>query len=190
MIPINWLDCILLLVMLASFLSGLKTGFVRVVVHLLATVGGLLAGFWCYGILGAELHPWIHDAIAANLAGFTLIFLGVMLAGSLIGMVIARMFRFVGLGWLDHLLGGAAGLLRGALLVAVVVAAIVAFTPGPTPGFLRDSKVLPYATEISTVIAEFAPHELKDGFAQQMERLKQLWLHRTTNGALKEKGNV
>lgn len=190
MISLNWLDGILLLVVLASFLSGLKTGFVRVVVHLVATVAGLLAGFWCYGIVAAELRPWIHDPVTANLAGFTLIFLGVMLFGSLIGMILARLFRTIGLGWLDHLLGGAAGLVRGALLVAAAVAAIVAFTPGPTPSFLENSKVLPYATDISSAVAEFAPRELKEGFAQQMERLKQLRLHRTTNDTLKEKGSV
>jgi membrane protein required for colicin V production len=108
------------------------------------------------------------------------IFLGVMLVGSLIGMLLARLFQSIGLGWLDHLLGGAAGLVRGALLVAVAVAAIVAFTPGPTPQFLSESMVLPYASKISTAIAELAPRELKEGFAQQMEKLKQFRLHRTS----------
>jgi membrane protein required for colicin V production len=186
----NWLDIVLLLVILVSILSGLKTGFVRVALHLVATVFGLLAGFWCYGIAAGELQPWIHNPVTANLVGFTLIFLGVMIVGSLLGMVLARIFRWIGLGWLDHVLGGAAGLLRGALLVAVVVAAIAAFTPGPTPGFLAESKILPYATQISTAVAEFAPRELKDGFAAQMERLKQFHLHQKPSDPLKEKGTV
>jgi membrane protein required for colicin V production len=176
----NWLDVLLLLVMAGSFLSGLKTGFVRVAIHLVATIAGLLAGFWCYGIAAGELQSWIHDPVTANLAGFAVIFLGVMLVGSLIGMLLARLFQSIGLGWLDHLLGGAAGLVRGALLVAVAVAAIVAFTPGPTPQFLSESMVLPYASKISTAIAELAPRELKEGFAQQMEKLKQFRLHRTS----------
>jgi membrane protein required for colicin V production len=186
----NWLDVVLLLVILASVLSGLRTGFVRVVIHLVATVCGLLAGFWCYGIAAGELQPWIHNPVTANLVGFTLIFLGVMFVGSLLGMILANIFRWIGLGWLDHLMGGAAGVVRGALLVAVVVAAIVAFTPGPTPGFLAESKVLPYATQISTAIAEFAPRELKDGFAAQMERLKQFHLHQRPGDTLKDKGTV
>jgi membrane protein required for colicin V production len=128
--------------------------------------------------------------VTANLVGFTLIFLGVMFVGSLLGMILANIFRWIGLGWLDHLMGGAAGVVRGALLVAVVVAAIVALTPGPTPGFLAESKVLPYATQISTVIAEFAPRELKDGFAAQMERLKQFHLHQRPGDTLKDKGTV
>jgi membrane protein required for colicin V production len=176
----NWLDVLLLLVMAGSFLSGLKTGFVRVAIHLVATIAGVLAGFWCYGIAAGELQSWIHDPVTANLAGFAVIFLGVMLVGSLIGMLLARLFQSIGLGWLDHLLGGAAGLVRGALLVAVAVAVIVAFTPGPTPQFLSESMVLPYASKISTAIAELAPRELKEGFAQQMEKLKQFRLHRTS----------
>jgi hypothetical protein len=53
---------------------------------------------------------------------------------------------------------------------------VMAFTPLPAPAFLSDSKVVPYATVVSGAITEFAPKPLRDGFLQQMEKLKQLWM--------------
>jgi membrane protein required for colicin V production len=172
----NVFDIFLLGVIAVSGLSGIRTGFTRVVVHLAASIVGLLAAFWCYGIVAAQLHPWIGQPLAAQVIGFCLIFFGTMLLGSLCGMVLVRFFDLIGLGWLDHLLGAAAGLLRGALLVAMIAAVVVAFTPQPTPAFLSESQVLPYATNASGLIAEFAPKHLRDDFLDQMFKLKQMWL--------------
>ncbi|HJY05226.1 MAG TPA: CvpA family protein [Bryobacteraceae bacterium] len=177
----NWFDVALLVLIVASVLSGLRTGLARVVMHLVATIAGLVAGFWFYGIAADELMPWVHDPVAARIAGFALIFIGVMIAGALAGWLIARLFRLIGLGWLDHLLGGAAGLLRGAVIVAAIVAVIVAFSPGTPPAFLAESQVAPYATRISSVLAQFAPRELRQGFEQQIEKLKRRWASPASN---------
>ncbi|HXR77280.1 MAG TPA: CvpA family protein [Bryobacteraceae bacterium] len=171
----NWFDAVILILILASVLSGLRTGLARVVMHLVATIAGFIAGFWFYGIAADELAPWVHDPVAAKIAGFALIFVGVMIAGSLAGWLIARLFRLIGLSWLDHLLGGAAGFLRGVVIVAAAVAVIVAFSPLSPPAFLSESRVAPYATRISSVLAEFAPRELREGFEQQIEKLKRRW---------------
>jgi membrane protein required for colicin V production len=173
----NWFDICLLAIIFISFVSGLRTGLARVVFHLVAIAAGLIAALWCYGIVADNLAPFIRQPLAARIAGFCLIFFGVMIAGSLLGWVVARFFRWIGLGWLDHLLGGAAGLLRGALLVAITVALVLAFTPLPAPGFINQSKVLPYATSVSAAIAQLAPLQIREGFSQQMEQLKQLWMH-------------
>ena len=173
----NWFDICLLAIIFLSFISGLRTGFARVVFHLIATCAGLLLALWCYRIAADSLSPFIHTPLGAAIAGFCLIFFGVMILGAILGWVVARFFRGIGLGWLDHLLGGAAGLVRGALLVAVSVAIVLAFTPLPAPAFINQSRVLPYVTTVSGAIVQMAPVQIRDGFAQQMDKLKQLWLH-------------
>lgn len=176
----NWFDVVLLILVLASVLSGLRTGLARVVLHLVATVAGFIAGFWFYRIAADELAPWVHNPLAAKIAGFALIFTGVMIAGSLAGWAIARLFSVIGLSWLDHLLGGAAGFLRGAVIVAAMVAVIVALSPLSPPSFLAESRVTPYATHISSVLAQFAPRELRESFEQQMQKLKRRWAPATS----------
>jgi uncharacterized membrane protein required for colicin V production len=175
---LNWLDLVLAVIIISSAIAGLRAGFTRVVIGLAATVVGLFAGFWCYRLVGDQLHPWISSPKMANVAGFCLIFFGIALLGSIIAGLLSRVLRWVGLSWFNYLLGGAAGAARGALVVAVLANVLIAFAPSPVPGYLRTSRVLPYANGVASVLAEFAPQPLKEAFGQQMENLKQIWAAR------------
>jgi membrane protein required for colicin V production len=175
--PFNWFDIVLALVLLWSAVAGLRAGFARVVVGLIATVVGLIAGFWFYRILAAKLMPWLKTPVVADVLGFLIIFISVVLLGSLIAALFSRLFRWFGLSWFNHLLGGFAGFLRGALIVAAMVDVLVAYSPSPTPDFLESSRLMPYVSELSSWLVDLAPRELKDAFTEQMENLKQLWHH-------------
>ncbi|MGA7415559.1 MAG: CvpA family protein, partial [Bryobacteraceae bacterium] len=107
--------------------------------------------------------------------GFLVIFAVVAAIGGLVAIVLSKLFNWIGLSWFDHLLGGVVGFLRGCLVVAALVAAIIAFAPSPTPAFLNESAVLPYATSVASAIAQMAPRELKDAFEQQLENIKHAW---------------
>ena len=122
-----------------------------------------------------KLTPLVGAVGAANILGFLCIFVGILLVGSFIAALLSRVLKWIGLSWFNHFLGGVAGALRGALIAAVLIDAIVAFSPSPTPAFLSDSQLLPYATLVSTWLAEATPRELKDAFDAQMQTLRQLW---------------
>jgi membrane protein required for colicin V production len=174
--PPNWFDIGLLFLILVSAIAGLRSGFARVVIGLVATVAGFLAGFWCYHVVAGQLTAWMHiNPRLANLLGFLIVFAAVLIAGSLVATILARLFRWIGLSWFDHLLGGVAGFVRGVLVIAVLADMVVAFAPSPLPAFLQSSRVLPYASELGVAIAQLAPRELKDLFNEQMDNLKQLW---------------
>jgi len=100
------------------------------------------------------------------------------LIGSLISALISRLFQRIGLSWFNHLLGAFAGLLRGMVMIAALVDIVVAFSPSPPPSFLDRSRLLPYATQISSWLADAAPRELKDAFNQQMRTIKRFWTPR------------
>lgn len=176
MVSFNWLDVVLVLLIVASAAAGLRTGFARVIIGLVATVAGIIAGFWCYRVVAGQLLAWTRlDERLANVFGFLIVFVGVLIVGSLLATVLARLFRWMGLSWFDHLLGGVAGFVRGVLVIAVLADVFVAFAPSPVPAFLQSSRVLPYASELGVALAQLAPRELKDSFNQQLENLKQLW---------------
>jgi membrane protein required for colicin V production len=174
-VGVDWFDLILALILVLSAVAGLRSGFARVVIGLIATVAGLLAGFWCYRLVAAKLLPYVSTAAVANVLGFLIIFLAFVIAGAVLASLLGRFFRWIGLSWADHLMGGVAGLVRGALLVAGLSAILIAFVPSPPPAFVRDSRILPYATEAAAALAETAPHELKDAFNHQWTNLKQFW---------------
>ncbi|MBV9766919.1 MAG: CvpA family protein, partial [Acidobacteriaceae bacterium] len=137
--PWTWFDIVLALIIVWSALSGLRAGLARVIIGVIATILGFLAGFWCYRIVAAKLTPWVATPAIADVLGFLIIFVGVMILGSLISSLLSRLLKWIGLSWFNHFLGGVAGFLRGALIVAALVDIIVAFSPSPTPDFLLRS---------------------------------------------------
>jgi membrane protein required for colicin V production len=172
----NWFDIVLCFILLGSVIGGLRAGFARVVVGLVATIAGILAGFWFYRLIAVKLLPHLNGNVdLANLFGFLVIFLGVMIAGALLAAVLSRLFRWIGLSWFDHALGGVAGVVRGVLVVTVLVDVLVAFTPPPAPGFLNDSRVLPYTNQVCGWLIDVAPWELKHSFEKQMHTIEQFW---------------
>jgi membrane protein required for colicin V production len=175
MLTITWVDIALLLIILWSVVTGIRAGLARVVVGFVATIAAFLAGFWCYRLVAVKLAPWIADSTLANFAGFFLIFFGVLVIGALIGALLSKLFAWVGLSWVNRILGGAAGLFRGILLTAAIVDVAVAFAPSPTPQILEHSLVVPYISEVSAWLIDLAPRALKDSFDQQLQNLRQYW---------------
>ena len=175
MITLNWFDLTLVLVVLWSAVSGMRSGLARVVIGFIAGIVGLIAAFWCYRQLADELMPWIKTPAVASVTAFVIIFIGVLILGSLLSTLLSRMFQWMGISWLDRLLGGVAGFLRGTLVIAALTDVIVAYSPSPTPAFLEQSRVLPYAGEIASMLATVAPRQLKDAFDEQLENLRRYW---------------
>src|ERR1700685_1831463 len=139
--PFNWFDIVLVLILLWSAIAGLRAGFARVVIGLVATVVGLIAGFWFYRIVAVNLMPWLKTPVVADVLGFLIIFIGIVIVGALIAALFSRLFRWIGLSWFNHLLGGFAGFLRGALIIAAMVGVLVAYSPSPTPNFIESSRI-------------------------------------------------
>lgn len=175
MLVLNWLDISLVLVILWSAFSGLRAGLARVVIGLAATLAGLLAGFWSYRLVAAKLLPWVKTETLANILGFLVILTVALVLGAVIGSVLSRIFKWIGLSWFNHLLGGLAGVLRGALIISALLDFFVAFSPSPTPAVLERSQVLPYVSHVSAWLVDLAPRELKDAFTQQIQNLRQMW---------------
>lgn len=171
----NWFDVLLAIAILMSTVAGFRSGFARVVVGLCAAMAGLLLGFWCYRMVGAKLLPFVSTAALADILGFLVIFFGILLAGALLAALLANLFKWIGLTWFDHFMGGVAGFLRGILVVAGVSAVLVAFVPSPVPGYITSSRVMPYAAHVAAALAEMAPRDLKDSFFQEWQNLKRFW---------------
>src|SRR5580693_7464101 len=103
----NWLDILLLLVILLSTVSAVQKGFSREVIGIVAAVIGLICGIWFYGLAGSFLLPYVSAPQVANFIGFFLVFLGCVIFGAIVSAVIRRFVKTVGLSWFDRLLGAA-----------------------------------------------------------------------------------
>ncbi len=130
-IQLGWVDLALLAVFGLSVLVGLWRGFVFEIVSLLGwlvafiianSAGPFLADLIPLGNVSDQARLWI-----AYIAVFVLVLLScTMLARMLRALIAATPLSFV-----DHLLGGLFGVVRGAL-VLVVVATLVTLSPYAT----------------------------------------------------------
>jgi membrane protein required for colicin V production len=118
---------------------------------------------------------YVSSRGVANLIGFLLVFGAFVLAGALVGRILANLFKWVGLSWLDRLLGAAFGFVRGAVIAVALVTVILAFAPVPPPPSIVQSKTLPYVIDTSSVLAAVTPHEVKDAFRETKEKVKKMW---------------
>ncbi len=169
------LDLLVVIVVGSSVAAGLVAGFARVGIGFLAAILGVLFGFWFYGIPAGWVHRYLHSVAASNLIGFLLVFWAILAIGALLAKVTSKLFKWTGLSWLDRLLGGAFGLVRGALIAVIMIAVLLAFTPKPMPNWMVKSQALPYAMEASNAIASLAPNNIKSAFRESMLELRRLW---------------
>jgi uncharacterized membrane protein required for colicin V production len=87
----------------------------------------------------------------------------------------AMLFKWVGLGWFDRLIGGTFGFLRALLFSTVIVMILVAFTPNPPPQAVSQSRIAPYVIEFSGFLAGLAPRGLHDAFFESYGKIEQVW---------------
>jgi membrane protein required for colicin V production len=175
----SWLDLLLGAVLLWSVASSFSKGFVREAIGLAASIAGLLCGAWFYRMAAAPIEPYIGSEPIANLCGFLLIFVGVLLAGRLVSLLVGLMVKAVGLSFLNRLLGAAFGAARGIVVCVALITAIVAFSPGrdskDPPQAVVGSRIAPYMLDAAHALMMVAPREMRDQFAQGYEKVRRLW---------------
>ena len=130
----NWLDIVLLIVIVASVVASMTKGFSREVIGLVAAVAALFAGLWFYGTAGSFLLPYVSSKGVANLCGFVLVFFGVIAAGALVSIIAGHLIKATGLSFIDRLFGVVFGLGRGMVIAVGIVLAILTFAPGVQAG--------------------------------------------------------
>jgi membrane protein required for colicin V production len=182
---VSLLDLIVLLFIAASVVGGFVAGFARSGIGFLAAVFGVLCGFWFYGIPAAAVHKYVHSVAASNLIGFFVVFFGLIFVGALIGKLLSKLFKWTGLSWLDRLMGAAFGLVRGALVAVAFIAVLLAFTPKPTPNWMVNSTVLPYAIDASNLLAALAPNVIKEAFRDSVREIRKIWDEQLREARLK-----
>jgi membrane protein required for colicin V production len=172
---VNWVDILLLLVVGLSLASGLAAGFARVGIGFIATILGIVCGFWFYGVAAAYVLDYVSSRPIANLVGFFVIFIGMVMLGAVVGRVLAKFFKWAGLSWFDRLLGGTFGFLRGTVIAIALVTVLLAFAPNPPPRSITDSKMMPYVIDASNILTDITPHEIREAFQDTKDKVKRVW---------------
>jgi membrane protein required for colicin V production len=107
----------------------------------------------------------------------------VLLLGGMLGWIVSRFLRTIGLSFFDRLLGAAFGFVRGLLIAIALLTAYLAFGPeiesktaaaGSVEKAMLNSRIAPRLLDASHVFVAVAPMELKSSFLKQYAQVKSL----------------
>ncbi len=122
----NWLDIVILVVVVIAIFLGLRIGIIKAVFSLAGLiVGVILAGR--YYVPLSERLSFILQANIAEIVAFAIILIGVMVIAGVSAILLNRVVSAVMLGWVNHLGGAIFGLALGAILCSVLLAIWVKF---------------------------------------------------------------
>ena len=132
----NWVDLLIVVVVLLGAAAGVRRGFLRGALDLVLVAIGLLAGAVAYRPAAALIGHFIHrSGVVVNVLGFAavaLIVQGVLslVASIALGPPIGLARAFPPLRWLDDVAGVVPGLVKGAVLATLLVLASSLLTLG------------------------------------------------------------
>lgn len=146
-------------VLLLSILLSAAQGFFYEIFSLAGVVLGYLSAVWGYSHLSGLFRPYVNATQYADIAAFLTIFFCVLIFAGMVGRLARWAIKEVGLRWVDRLLGGAFGLVRGVAIVTVGVLAIAAFAPESQA--LSGSSLGGYFLVTARTATWIAPYELR-----------------------------
>jgi len=150
----TWFDYAVIAVLAVSVLIGIWRGFVREVFALGGWVAACVAATLFAGAAGALLPASSATPFVRSVAAGVVIFVVVLIACSIAGMLLAKVFRVAGLGLADRILGGVFGFARGALisLISVLAAGLTAL---PREPFWREAAL---SGPLETAVVALKPY--------------------------------
>ncbi|MBI2934150.1 MAG: CvpA family protein [Chloroflexi bacterium] len=149
----NWLDVILIIILAGTALGGLSRGLVVTVLGFAGFALGLKLASIHYGFAAAKL-TFITSPLLANALGFIVVWAGVIVLASVVGMIMRKAVSMAGLGILDRLGGLLFGLAMGLFLCLLLVVAMLHFQAIDLSEPIRQSKI---ASLLASKLAIFFP---------------------------------
>ena len=122
----NWLDIVILILIVVSTLIGLKIGLIKAVLSVVGVIVGVVLAGRYYVIL-AENLTFISQPSLAKIAAFAIILIVVMVIVAVLATLIKWAVSAMMLGWVNRLGGAVFGFVLGAIFCGALLAMWVKF---------------------------------------------------------------
>jgi len=122
----NWLDIVILVILVVNAFVGLKIGIIKAVLSLVGVIVGVILAGQFYLQLGERL-TFISQSGVANIVAFAVILVGIMIIAGILAALLKWVVSAVMLGWVNYLGGAVFGLALGAVFCSAILATWVKF---------------------------------------------------------------
>jgi len=158
----NWLDIVILVVILGFVLSAYSAGLIREVITLVAIVVGIVVAGQLYRNLATDVLVFIDNEEAALAISFLVLLGAVYLLGQVSAYVLKRAASLLMLGWADRLGGALFGLVKGSIVVEVILILFAAYPQLHLDDAIADSTLAPFFIDSAPLVLRILPGEFGD----------------------------
>jgi membrane protein required for colicin V production len=166
----NWLDYVLLSIIIVTAIVGIFKGFVRQVIGLVAVVAGLVLAVLYYQQTAGMFMRFVKNQLVSNFLGFLLIFVVVLIAGAILGHLFTK--AMVGpLAFANRIFGAVFGIVKAVLICGILVFALVSFEVAKPA--LETSVLAPACLGITRAVVNLVPKDLRARFNESYKRIRE-----------------
>ena len=119
----NFFDILTMVALVWAVISGWRSGFVSQLLGLVGIILGIILSLR-YGTAVGEIFN--IDARFSVVAGFLITFVTTLIVATILAKLLARVLSFIGLGWVNTLLGIMLSTVKGLVVLSMLYAAIFA----------------------------------------------------------------
>ncbi len=170
----NPFDVFIILVMGYSIVRGLFRGLVKEVSSIIGVLGGFYAAYSYYPLVAKLLSGIIDEQSYLNILSFLIIFCGILIIISVLGVVIKYLLNVAFLGWIDRICGLGFGLIKGVLIVTVIFIILTTFLSKGAP-IIKKSILAPHVIWISEKMVGLVSDDMKKDFFTKLDEFKKAW---------------
>ena len=169
----TFLDLFFAAIIIVSTVCAILKGLAREIISLVALVGGFILAVLYYRIPAGWLVEYTRKDALADLLGFLIIFIGCILIGIILAYLVNRFLKEASLKWIDRILGGIFGFLRGWAISSIIVVALIAFPV--RDDIMARSVLAPFMLSGARTAVLLVPQDLKDKFYRHYRKVLQKW---------------
>src|SRR6187455_1908112 len=158
-------DYIILAIVIISAVMGLVRGLLREAIAVITWFLAIVLAWLFAPSLAPMLGGVLKDSELAIWAARTIIFVGVLLLGGAVSVVLGHYIRVSMFAGMDKFLGFVFGIIRGVVIVGAFTIAIQALRMDEDPRW-KNSKLMPYAIGVASA--------LRGIVGEQLERIDKL----------------
>lgn len=170
----NFFDIIIIIILGFGVIRGVFRGLIKELASIIGVLGGFYAAYSYYMVLARLLSRWISNAAYLNILSFLIIFCGVLIIISILGVVIKYVLNIAFLGWVDRICGAGFGIIKGILIASVLLITLTAFLPRNAP-VIKNSILAPHVTLVSEKMAKIVSRDMRRNFTAKLAELKKAW---------------
>ena len=155
----NITDLALLIIWSFFFFRGYFRGLVKEAASILALILGFKLAVAYTPVVSPHIAPLVSNPAFAGPAAFILIFVGVMLACSVLVMALAGVMKLTLIDWANKFFGGIFGLAKGILITSLLLWVWTALLS--KPDFMNESRLVRVLDRVDEYLVQYIPPDWK-----------------------------